>query len=317
MSHFAESGPEVELPPTLESFQETREVEESRYIELADALAHRGLEIVEERFGNQEQPKDGQFYHNRDHSEAAMQRSELILKEIKIGGREVALIEIALAKLIAAFHDTVQNYRPKTDWPEGSDDAKFGRIFRARFSGLNERASILELWQEMQRVNRAEGKIVFTREDAATAEATILGTVPTWDQEKGTVTQPTITVESPLAARVATLADLGEAGMTTERFVSSGDHLFLEENIDMHGLDIASLSDEAKAYYKIRMVKWLRAQVGFAKGRKAMLAHETRGLPESVRTLFDHFDRSIAFSEAHADSAEEKSFEEVYREMGF
>ena len=317
MSPFNESAPEIELPVTLESFSETREVPESRFIELAGILTHKGLELVKERFGDQENPKDHYHYHNQAHSEKAISRGESILKTARIGGMVIADTDIALTRLIIARHDTVQEYRQKTDWPEGSDDAKYGRIFRARFIGANEQASIVEIWQEMQRVNQEEGKTVFTRSDAQIAQEAIRGTVPVWSLEQKTVIQPTITSESSLVARAATLADLSEAGMTTESFTASGNYLFLEENLDMHGLDVAALSDEEKTYYKKRMVKWLKDQIDFAKGRKAMLAQETAGLPETVRTLFDYFGRSIAFSQARADIAEEQSFEELYREMGF
>lgn len=315
--HIEEAAPDVFDEITPENFGKEREVGPEEYIEASRKLAIQGLEIVRERFGTAEHPKDGFDYHNEDHSAGAANRAEQILLAARAGGMTVTDEDIALARTIASFHDTVQQWNPKLDWPHGSEDQTHGRIYRARYIGTNEQQSVEEILEALAVHNRSAGKTVFTQKDALRAQEAIRGTVPKWDPELQTVVQPNLNAESSLIARAAAMADLAEAGMATESYLHSGDALFREENIDMNHLDVDTLSETQKTYYKTRMVKWLNVQIHFAEGRKKALQKETEGLPETVRTLFDSFDRSIDFSQARADAAEKKSFEELYREMGF
>ena len=100
----------------------------------------------------------------------------------------------------------------------------------------------------------------------------ILATVPGWDAENETVSQPNLTPNAPAVVRAVALADLGIAGMEPATFVETGDQLFREENLDIaRTLRRTGRSGDLPAGtlegFKARMLAWSRSQPGFVRGR--------------------------------------------------
>lgn len=261
-------------------------------------------------------------FHNRAHSEAVMKRARKILEAIQ--GSDPGAISnrnIKLAELIAANHDTVQ------DWQEAVVN---GQTKRQRFIERNEIASFEKLIGKLRQANAKSGQEIFTAEDFQLAKEAILATVPGFDMKVGTVVQPKLSAESSVVARAVALADLGTAGMEGPGiFLSEGDALFREENLDI--LDAVDhpgeISDQLKKVYVERMLAWTKFQPKFAAGRKLKLEEELQGLPPdaqtAVRGLFSHFDDSIAAATDLAQNREQRiksgdlNFETLAEEMGF
>lgn len=261
-------------------------------------------------------------FHNRAHSEAVTRRTKKILETIQGSVPDsVSDRNIKLAQLIAANHDTVQN------WQENTAN---GQRKRQRFVEQNEQASFEKLMKKLELANRKSGQMFFTPEDLRLAQEAIMATVPGFDMKVGTVVQPKLSSESSVIARAVALADLGTAGMEgPEVFLAEGDALFREENLDILNAveNPDTLPDQVKKTYTDRMLAWTKFQPQFAAGRKLKLDEELQGLPSdaqlSVKQLFNRFDDSVNAALALAQSREQRiksgelDFETLAKEMGF
>jgi hypothetical protein len=260
--------------------------------------------------------EDNLDFHNIQHTEDVIRRTENILRAIqRVTVHVVSEKDIALGRLAAAFHDVVQ------EWKE--QEAQ-GKTLRQRFIGKNEEASADEAIAFLDREASGQADQGLSEEDFEIVAEAIRGTVPGFSMEKKTVIQPNITEQSSLVARALALADIGTAGMDgAENFLREGDALFREENLDiMRALrNQEELSNEVKEGYRNRMIAWSKFQPIFAKGRQELLDEELRGLPlgadVAIKKLFNTFDESISASARRGEERESMSFDELALDMGF
>jgi len=280
------------------------------------------LDSIRERFEESDRREQLPF-HNAAHTEGVVNRTEQILRAVREATPdELSERDIALGKLIASFHDTVQNWEEN---PITESDGRHTKIMRKRFVEDNERASADELVAYMKKVNRDNPTgDVFTTEDMALAKQGIDATVPEFSLERLTVLQPKFDTESPTIAIAVAMADLGVAGMEGPGpFAAEGDTLFREENLDILDAmqDPTTLTDEQKEYFRSRMLGWSAFQPTFVKGRKGLLEEDLAGIPEqaqgTVHALFDKFDETIRVATEIAEQRKEMSFEELARDMGY
>lgn len=258
--------------------------------------------LIRERF--EEGPSADQLaYHNREHTEGVVRRATKIADAMGLSPRERTLIEIA-----AAFHDTVQMWEPS---PQDS-----GAVMRQRKTGGNEQASAEEAlkWMKLQK------SAAFTDNELELVHSAILVTVPSWSVEHKTVVQAALTPESHPVVRAIALADIGSSGMEPDGFGGEGDALFIEQEMDViwairNAKSPDDISTENQKQYLMRYHTWLDSQLGFARGRQALLEDELGNLSdtakENVRQLFSHFEDAIKIAETNAKEAKEYSFEQM------
>jgi hypothetical protein len=265
------------------------------------------LTLIRTRYEGNEDPAYDMPFHCVAHTAGVVRRTGVLLRAMRASEDEYHL-----GLLAAAFHDTVQNWAPS---PTAD-----GRVLRQRFTGRNEADSAAEAVAWMRRAG------TFREEHYDLATRAILATIPGWDAENQTVSQPQLTHEAPPVVRAVALADLGIAGMDGTPFLETGDQLFREENLDIDAalrrcsrredLDGAVLEG-----YKARMQAWSRAQPDFARGRRALLEQDLGSLPgaarEAVRGLFSEFETAITLSEATVRAREALPPWEVARAMGY
>ena len=290
---------------------EKNESMDSVYKKSVEDGVEKALGLVASRFENQEDEKENLDFHNTRHTNEVVKNTEAILNAIGVTEKEVNL-----GKLIASYHDTVQ------EWEENVTDD--GKIMRKRAISDNEAASFVEFEQYVKDVNSKEGTEVFSEGDIETGRFAIMGTVPGFDPEKGTVVQPNMTNEAPKVARAVALADLGTAGIEgSEKYVEDGSSLFREENLDIAEkmANPDQLTEEEKEGFKQRMLGWSNFQPIFANGRKELFESEIDGFGEEekdgLRNLFNKFDESIKGAKEVAEAREEMSFEEISASMGY
>ncbi len=297
--------------------------DEFRFDAAVDVEVETALTAVEEKFEKSSGQEYNMPFHNRRHSQLVVDRVKSILEAIRSADPElVTHRDIKLGRLIAANHDTIQNWKK-------TEDGQTGKMMRTRFAGLNEEASFAELKVRMEEANKKSGS-VFSAADFEVVQEAIMATVPSWDAQVGTVVQPGILEKDPSVITLSlALADIGSAGMNTEDFLIDGDALFREENLDiladMNNSDQIS-SDKKEANIK-RMLNWSKSQTGFARGRQQKFEEEIKSLPEEakekVRELFSHFDESIETVSRVAAEREQKiasgelNFESLAKEMGY
>jgi hypothetical protein len=294
----------------VESKESEMSPEEIR--EIGDKIVSDALDLIKESFNEPGSEKEKLPFHNTGHTEGVIRRTESIMNALRDGGVDISDKDMVVAKIAAASHDTVQ------EWEESEQD---GKTMRKRFAGTNEKQSSEFGQKLMLRANKESGQKIFGQSERDQVDLAIDATVPGFNPEIGTVIQPSLTPESSPITRAVAMADLGEAGMDPEGFLSGGDTLFMEENLDMLGLDPEELTDDEKESYKQRMLGWTKFQPVFARGRKAMLGKELEGLPveaqENMKNLFDKFDESVSQAEEKAKKREAMSFEEIYADMGY
>ncbi len=304
----------------MENFEPKTEVRETKFNEATEIGISRAFDKVTTRFENSPDEKNNLPYHNRLHSEDVVRRTALILSKIREKLPSiVAERDIGIGKLIAANHDTVQN------WQENIvEEGQFTKITRKRFVGTNEKASYEEAQLFMEEINREAGEEIFTDSDKRAVQEGIDGTVPNWDQKEKTVTQLNVTDKVGLTAVAVALSDLGTAGMDgQEGFLSETDRLFREENLDVLDAvkDLSMITDEQKEYFRGRMLSWVQAQIAFIIGRKNLLDSEMKWIPEeareSVKALFDKFDESIEAGKKSFETRSTMSFEEIAKAYGY
>lgn len=273
-------------------------------------LEEGALELQDRRYGRREtlRIQDGKEvrrpnpdylpFHNSWHVQEAIGAVDNILRSMQKGGAPITEKDIRLGRIIAAFHDIVQN------WREERQDGWM--IKRQRFIGDNEQASADEFVAYMRKMNEEEGVEVFSARDMEVGQAAIMATVSGSGLKHNTVVQPNLTEWLEPLVRAMALADLATAGMGGgARYIDGGNRLFREENLDVVGADINELTDEQKELLMRRMLAWKRFQPKFAAGRRDLFESEIAPLPEGakeeLRKLFCKFDESIIAAQKDAD----------------
>lgn len=270
---------------------------ETRVVEAA-------LTLIRERFEGGVVPHHMHF-HNAVHTAGVIQRGRLIGEALDVSEREMLLTVVA-----AAYHDSVQRWYPVHG--EG------GLVMRKRFTGRDEVASAHEAVEIMSTFHP-----LFTAEEMGIVASAIVGTIPGWDSNACTVSQPFL-VEHPVIRAIA-LADLGAAGMDPDMYSRDGPALFAEENIDLMEAIVSArrtsdISKPAKLFYRGRYLAWLKIQPGFARGREQRLhEHELDGLDGEARArllgLFSRFDESVERAEEAVRLAEALDFAPLMRQL--
>ncbi|MDO8529367.1 MAG: hypothetical protein Q7S18_01735 [bacterium] len=287
------------------------------------ATVNKGIEqalgLIKEKYENRPDEKDNLPFHNAEHTKGVVDNVEKILKAIQQASPDLDLVsdhDVQIGRLAAAYHDTVQ------DWKENKvKEGEFEKVSRKRLAGSNETKSGEEAAKFMRDAN--QNGAVFSEQDIQTVKRAIDTTVPGgWDGK--TVIQTNLTKNSSLVERALALADLATAGMEgSKRFLEEGPAIFREENLDILEAIRSgeNISKDKQDYFKERMIKWLRDQPAFARGRQARLAVELEAIPEPARAavagLFDKFEDSIQKSQEVADEAGKESFEKLIERMGY
>ena len=244
-------------------------------------------------------------YHNSSHTAGVVRRAEAIGRAMGISERHLLLTIIA-----AAYHDVVQRWVPV--------ERMGGIVARQRLAGRDEVASAHEAVEAMAGLG-----VTFLPEEFGIVASAIIATIPGWDGEAGTVSQPFL-VAHPVVSAVA-LADLGAAGMEPDIFVRDGPALFAEENLDLMsailGVELAEAVPAAdQERFRSRYINWLSVQPGFASGRRTRMENgELDGLEPGVRErllgLFCGFGRSVALAEDAVARAETLDFVPLMRQL--
>lgn len=255
---------------------------------LASSAIEASKSVIKRKFEDSKVPRR-LFYHDTIHTGGVIDRATKIADTMNLSNDEVMLAQIA-----AAFHDVVQFYQevPKPD----------GSIIRQRLAGANERHSAISALTFL----KDEGGDIMTPSDEAIIIEAILVTVPGWSVEHSTVFQPALNPGSHSVTRAVALADVGASGMDPVLFAKEGLNLFAEEQIDIAMVlstakKAGDIDGETQAWYRARLLAWLKVQAGFARGRQALLPRELEGLTtlqkEQVTGLFSRFEESIDFAE--------------------
>ncbi len=267
------------------------------------------LSIIQQRFERTLKVEDRLEYHRRKHTEGVISRVEKILRAIQQVNPGTDLVtdkDIALGKLAAAWHDTVQQWQSNSDVDaQGNEIVKRKRPF-----GENEKASVKLVEAYMRTINKEAGKTIFSERDIQVVREAILLTVPNFDKTLGTVTQPDFAkYKGNLVAQAVALADLGGGGMegfSTARWEANA--LFVEENLDFaayrrayrqaqEGKETARDPQQEQRFHK-RMIDWVEAQIRFNQGRQRQLQQEIASMDpraqESVKQLFVKYDEAVA-----------------------
>jgi hypothetical protein len=264
----------------------------------------RAMALIRERHESGQVP-DHMHYHNSEHTGAVIDRARAIGQALGVSERHLLLTVIA-----AAFHDSVQRWM--------AVEGEGGVVTRKRLTGRDEVASAAEAVEAMAALD-----VRFAPDEYGIVSSAIVGTIPGWDTEAATVSQPFL-IEHPVIRAVA-LADLGSAGMDPIMYGRDGPALFAEENIDvmeavMAAQTASDIPEASQQFYRARYLTWLRVQPGFARGRQYRLEHgELDGLEPAalarVRALFCRFDDSVAAAEAAIVAAEGLGFVPLMRQL--
>lgn len=267
-------------------------------------IVDRALDLIRDRFESGRVPEH-MHYHNSVHTAGVVDRARAIGAAMAMSERDMLLTVIA-----AAYHDSVQTWHAMAK--EG------GVVTRQRHTGRDEVASAHEAIEVMAGLGPR-----FTALENGIVASAIIGTIPGWDTDAATVSQPFL-VAHPVVKAVA-LADLGAAGMDPDMYCRDGPALFAEENLDvMEALTsarrAADLPPGRRRFYRSRYIAWLQIQPGFALGRqKRLLGDELDGLADEGRArvlgLFSRFDESIAAAEEAISKAEALEFVPLMRQL--
>ncbi len=296
------------IPSGVASQERTPDDIAEKYADLAVTQA---LDTIKERFENPQNPENVLAYHRKEHTNAVIQRVELILAALK-----ASLREALLGKIAAAFHDTKQDWEPKFD-------ANTKGLKRIRFAKQNEDSSAGEAALFMQQANHnEEGREIFTSQDIQSVVDAIMVTIPGFNGK--TVVQENLHKDSPLVVRALALADLGAAGMDgAEQYLQEGDANFREENLDIaRAIESGQpITPDQVENFKQRMLGWTKFQPKFAEGRQEMLEQEISGLPpeqqDPIRSLFNKFSESIQAATDRIARREAMTFPELVKDMGY
>ncbi len=268
-----------------------------------EAIA-RAMTLIQSRHESGRVP-DHMYYHNWAHTAGVIERAQALGVAMGMSERHLLLTTIA-----AAYHDVVQRWV--------SVEHEGGVVLRQRLAGRDEVASAQEAVEAMQMFG-----VPFTPEERGIVASAIIATIPGWDGDANTVSQPFL-VSHPVVAAVA-IADLGASGMDSAMYFRDGPALFAEENLDLMQcvMSVRSASEiplERQEIYRSRYLAWLGIQPGFARGRlHRMEIGELNGFApevrERIKSLFSRFDESIALSEAAVSRARTLDFVALMRQL--
>lgn len=245
-------------------------------------------------------------YHSSAHTKGVLARAQKIGRRIGLSEHKRVLVSVA-----ALFHDTVQTFEVQTN--------EDGHQKRVRFGGMNELMSAMDAVSFMQ-----GDPYSFDSIDEALVGHAIISTTPKWSHEHKTVIQPLVNEQSHIVTRVLALADLGEAGMDSEAFLSSGYSLFAEDNVDvvagiMSAQVPGDISLEVRKSYRNRLLWWLSKQPDFARGREELLTEELIGFGvprwKIRRELFNQFGASIEGAQKVLEDARSLDFVPLMRRL--
>ena len=249
------------------------------------------------------------YYHNCIHINGVKQRAVKIFQAIipllqenfdsETGQAQLTRMK-QLLELSAVAHDMVQEFIPQTQ--PGTP--------RLREIGVNEAATISKLITYIEELNQQllqqnpNSTAIFTESDIQTLKEAIEATVCLFDPSDSSLYQLLLykpEQEISLVALILALADLGTLGMEgIEAYQEEGSLILLEENPDI----ISALWDEntqqivveydtadkekQELYESIRqrLLKRVRFQVNFAKGRYSRFDREVKPLSsETIQAL--------------------------------
>lgn len=253
--------PKIETGPQKESA-------DKKFEGLANEAIKEALAVVQKNFEQNPSPDNNLDFHNLTHTQAVVDRASQILKAIQDGGINISEKDLALGKMAAAFHDTVQNWQEQKVVDPASGMEK---IMRQRAIGQNEKDSAELAVSFMGSINQKEGQDIFSVEDQEIMRRAIDATVPGFDPVQKTVVQPNLKEKPHPVTLALALSDLGTAGINGgEAFVKEGSDLFREENLDIkRALKSGhTLTDAEKEFFRSRMMAWSKFQSSFAQGRK-------------------------------------------------
>ncbi len=247
-------------------------------------------------------------YHKSDHTRKVLERAFLIGQILGLNERELNLLKIA-----SLFHDFVSDFdiiEVRVEHQGKNLIVKKRSMRRVK----NEEASAQEAERWMREKGYSENEIVLVKES-------ILATIPAWDQEKGTVYQSRLNKNSHPVIRAFCLADIGAAGMSARDYLRDIFNLFLEDYPDFHQsiLGERKLSDEEKDFYLNKFREFIKLQVNFIKGRRALFEGEIEGegideeKKKKLRKLFSAFDESLKIINQEIDMFQNFDFENMVK----
>lgn len=305
------------LTPPAHLVENAESSKEQKFYKAISEGINLGIATVRERFENPERPENKQAYHVSDHTIRVINVSEWIATAIhRINPSLITEKDIMLIKLFAAHHDRVQNGKLK-QIPDPNNDGKVMLKF-IRDTVANEKTSAVELIEYMNMVNGREREEIFTKEDKEEADETMMLTVPNFDVEKGTVTQPEFG-KRRIKAQIVALADLANSGVgkleDTKHDIAA---LLIEENPDIAALTEEStqiMSPDFQDWFKRRIIEALKSQQRFILGRKAQTAEDIATMHPDAQTalvgFFPNFDANAQGIEKLVEEKSEKTLSEL------
>lgn len=318
-------NPELGELPTVNEHVFSAEEKAEIFRSAVEDGVNEALQIVKNSFENSPETRNNLTFHNTHHTTGVLRRYDAIMNVLKNLDPTYTERAHGLGRFAAAYHDVVQKWEPEEVESTILEEAGLKKIMRKRHIGANETASTELALLMMDRINTEAAVEVFTEADKVVVRDTHEVTVPKFSFEKKTVVQPNLHEHSPIVTRAIALADLGCAGMDgPQEFLTEGDALFREENIDIsEALNNPQVLTETQiSFFRKRMLNWSEFQGSFAKGRKELLEDELlRHYPETARKelleLFSKFDESIDAARNQALIREKLSFLELARDMGY
>lgn len=316
----------IHTETSSESFSSTTRDSIQEFESATNAGIQEFLTLIENRFESDAGANSEMFaYHNAEHTKNVIRRVEKILSSLDTSPRE-----IALGKLFATAHDTIQ-----TGWinPRSGKgklaSGEFTSIFQ-RYSGSNEQTSFEELSQWMLDYNTKNGNQIFSDVDIALAKEAITGTIPGFDDEK-TLIQPEIQQGVSEITLALALADLGAFGMEgPDALLNDGDANFREEffaiSKTLRDPEMRqSLTENQKKDIQTKMVEWSQFQIAIANGFKVTFEKDRLPLlnedkQTKLKEIFPYFqdeafNTSLQQLENKIHLREMMSFEEIVSEM--
>jgi len=306
--------------PKIEK-EASKESADKKFEQFANEATKEALIIIRKNFEQNPDPDSNLDFHNTRHTESVVQKIGQILKTMQDGGTDISEKDLALGKIAAAFHDSIQNWQEQKvlDPTTGLE-----KIMRQRFIGQNEKDSADLAIKFIENTNQQKKEDVFSAEDQEILRQAVDSTVPGFDPAQKTVVQPNLKEKSHPVTLALALSDLGTAGINGgEAFVKEGSDLFREENLDIKRILKSGRvpTDTEKEFFRNRMLAWSKFQPLFAQGRKNLLEKEISSLPdnakENLRQLFSKFDESIQTATKKANERELMTFEQLLVDFGY
>jgi hypothetical protein len=298
----------------------------------ADRLILKAEEHIRKSF-EESAGRDMLNYHNRQHTRDVVKNAREILQAIRDGGMDVSDRDMILVEIAAASHDLIQQYRA-VETPATLKSQKDGEtIERTRAARVRSKltkeestnetdsANLMIKWvREMEVEDGVHPFTYLTEAEGEDIKASVEATVPGFDPRRNTVIQPNLTKESSPMTHAIAMADLSSAGRDPVRYLTEGDEVFVEDTLDMRGLDPSALSQDEKDWYRSRIVAATKSKANFALGRKVIFERDIGGLStaakKNLRKMF-RFETTVRESMKLARKREKMDFDELYKAVGF